>query len=259
MKKTHTASTNHSIKQDKVEREEALQVITELEIAQSRIIQSLNERMFDLRKEIEALKKSSNLAQTKESYVSPTGILSGKPVALAPLGAGKGSSTYEKSELSDKNGKKDKLLQIVFLVSIMAFFASSASYTLGFLTTQDSSSTVESNIAFDQSLGVYTDSRCTQNLTCIDWGTILPGENVSYILYARNLGNKSFTLQLQTLDLSPSLLSADVLLTWDYRGQVMEPTDVVPIVLSLSVSPDIENVNTFTHNIVLTTRPIESS
>lgn len=105
-------------------------------------------------------------------------------------------------------------------------------------------------IGFD----VYADKACTSSLTQIDWGSLGPGEMAVFTMYARNSGNVNFTLSFNTSDWSPAGASTYLLVAWNYSGQVVRTLEVVAISTTLTVSPSISGVTSFSYtmNIVAT-------
>jgi len=52
---------------------------------------------------------------------------------------------------------------------------------------------------------------------------------------------------------NPAYLSDHVSVSWDYTGQVLAVDDVLPVVLMLAVSPDLDNVGAFSYDLGITT------
>lgn len=102
-------------------------------------------------------------------------------------------------------------------------------------------------------LGVYTDAACTQPVTAIDWGSLASDEQKTFAVFLRNVGNTSCVLQLNTMNWNPSDLSDHMIVSWDYAGQVLAVDDILPVVFTLTVSPDLENAGAFSYDLVITT------
>lgn len=98
-------------------------------------------------------------------------------------------------------------------------------------------------IGFD----VFADKACTVPLTQIDWGTIGPSEMAAVTMYARNSGNVNVTLSFNTTDWTPAGANAYLLVAWNYSGQVIKPLEVTAISVTLTVSPSITGVNSFSY------------
>lgn len=51
---------------------------------------------------------------------------------------------------------------------------------------------------------------------------------------------------------NPKAASRYITLSWDYGGQSISPNNVVPVVLTLSVSKDISGITNFSFDIIIT-------
>ncbi|MDH5438491.1 MAG: hypothetical protein OEX76_06280 [Candidatus Bathyarchaeota archaeon] len=100
-------------------------------------------------------------------------------------------------------------------------------------------------------VGVYWDQTCANTVTSIDWGTIEPGSTVNKTCYIRNEGNSVSTLALQTSSWNPSNATDYISLSWDYGGQSVNPSAVVRVTFTLSVSSGIQNITNFSFDITI--------
>lgn len=96
------------------------------------------------------------------------------------------------------------------------------------------------NIAI--SIGFYWDKNCSDHVTFIDWGHIEPGSTRDIIVFVRNEGNTSATLSMSTSNWIPSESTSFVHLSWNYTGEIIEESRVLPVTLSLSVDANIEEI-----------------
>ena len=94
-------------------------------------------------------------------------------------------------------------------------------------------------------VGVYKDYECIENVTFIDWGILGPGERTDFVVYVRNEGNTKLKLNIMTSHWNPEIASKYITLEWTPRDCTINPSEVVPITLTLSVSPNIESVTNF--------------
>jgi hypothetical protein len=116
-----------------------------------------------------------------------------------------------------------------------------------------SSKTVSSSgIIATATLGVYSDSACTQSLTSIDWGTISPGSSVTRTIYVKNLGTAQLTLSMTKTSWNPASANGPITLTWNRGGTVLAANQVATATLTLGVSSSISGIATFSVNIVIT-------
>jgi hypothetical protein len=101
-------------------------------------------------------------------------------------------------------------------------------------------------------VGVYSDSACTLNLTSIDWGSVYPGGSVSRTIYVKNTGNVPITLTMTTTAWNPASAAGQITVTWDKENATLNPGQSTSATLTLTVSPSISGVTSFSMNIVIT-------
>lgn len=101
-------------------------------------------------------------------------------------------------------------------------------------------------------VGVYSNSACTSKVSSIDWGSLTPSSTVSKTIYIRNEGNKRLSLSMTTGNWNPQSASNYITLTWNRGGTVLEVGQVVQATLTLSVSPSISGVTSFSFEITIT-------
>ena len=100
-------------------------------------------------------------------------------------------------------------------------------------------------------VGVYEDFDCTVPLSYIDWGMLEPSDVRNEIAYIQNEANVPIILTLTTQDWVPSNASDFISLTWDYDGSEIAVDAVVEVVFSLTVSPDISAIESFSFDIII--------
>ncbi|RLI11174.1 hypothetical protein DRO25_02420 [Candidatus Bathyarchaeota archaeon] len=102
-------------------------------------------------------------------------------------------------------------------------------------------------------VGVYWDNACTNNVTSIDWGFLEPGATVNKTVYIKNEGNTPMVLNITTDNWNPASASENITLSWNREGYVLNTTaPVVQAILTLSVSPNISGVTSFSFDIIIT-------
>jgi hypothetical protein len=102
------------------------------------------------------------------------------------------------------------------------------------------------------SLGVYSDSACTQQLTSIDWGTISPGGSVVRTMYLKNTGDAQLMLSMMTSGWSPTGAGSSMSVSWNREGVVLSAGQSIGATLTLTVSSGIGGITSFGVNIVIT-------
>ena len=102
-------------------------------------------------------------------------------------------------------------------------------------------------------VGVYWDNACTNNVTSIDWGFLEPGATVNKTVYIKNEGNTPMMLNITTDNWNPASASENITLSWNREGYVLNTTaPVVQAILTLSVSPNISGITSFSFDIIIT-------
>lgn len=102
-------------------------------------------------------------------------------------------------------------------------------------------------------VGVYRDENCTSEVSSINWGIIEPGSSENVTVYIRNEGNSVASLSMDTSNWSPSNASNYIVLSWDYGGQNIGIDEVIRVTLTLSISPDISGITSFSFDIIIMT------
>ncbi len=100
-------------------------------------------------------------------------------------------------------------------------------------------------------IGVYNDQALTQSALSIDWGTLTPGTSVTRSLYIKNLGNTLVTLSLATANWTPTTANGPLTLTWNLEGASLAPSGVAMATLTLSVSPIVNGITTFSMDVII--------
>jgi hypothetical protein len=100
-------------------------------------------------------------------------------------------------------------------------------------------------------VGVYEDNKCSTPLVSIDWGAVDSGSNKNVTYYVRNEGKKALTLSMYTSNWNPSYASSYIALSWDYDGQPIDPNEVVQVTFTLSTSPSVEGIISFSFDFTI--------
>jgi len=100
-------------------------------------------------------------------------------------------------------------------------------------------------------VGVYWDNNCSSRVASIDWGLVEPSSVENVTVFIRNEGNAVVSLSLNATNWNPSNASDFIALSWD-SGQIIEPNEVIQVVLRLSVAPSIKGITTFSFDIRIT-------
>ena len=116
-------------------------------------------------------------------------------------------------------------------------------------TSQTLSST--GSIQTTAGIGVYSDSGCTSPQTSLSWGTLEPGGSQNVVCYIKNEGNTQTTLTMYASNWSPASAENYLTLNWNYDSNPIDIDVVVQITFTLTVSPDITGITTFSFDITI--------
>jgi hypothetical protein len=98
-------------------------------------------------------------------------------------------------------------------------------------------------------IGVYWDEEATRSVEAFDWGSMLPGAEKSFTVYIRNEGVLPLTLSVSTSNWNPTEAADYLTLTCSHSGQTIDTQITVPVTVTLTVSSDIMEINTFAFDI----------
>jgi len=101
-------------------------------------------------------------------------------------------------------------------------------------------------------VGIYAYDNKTGILTQINWGVLEPGQSKNFTCYVFNEGNTPITLTMSTENWTPTNAQTYVSLTWNYKGSQITPSDYVAVTFTLSVSANVQGLDTFSFTIVVT-------
>lgn len=108
-----------------------------------------------------------------------------------------------------------------------------------------------SRVISTANLGIYSDSACTQRITSINWGNILPSSSVTRTVYIKNTGNTALTLRMATTSWSPTAANGPITLSWNRENTVLNANQVTTATLTLRAQSSISGITTFSMSIVI--------
>jgi len=137
-------------------------------------------------------------------------------------------------------------------LAVYALIASvvAATSVMALLTTQKTLSGTGTIKAVG--IGVYWDLPCTNATSSLNFGLLEPGGSKNFTLYLKNNGNSPLTLSMTTQNWNPSTASSFMTLTWNREGQQISPNQVIQFVITLSVSPSVTGISSFSFDIIIT-------
>jgi hypothetical protein len=139
-------------------------------------------------------------------------------------------------------------LKLSLSTAIIVLVTIAIALTLTTYAAISTTQTVSSNGAVTTSanLGVYSNIGCTTPLSSVNWGTITPGANITQTVYIKNTGSGlSLALSMGTSNWTPVGANGPITLNWNQENTRLNPGKSCTTVLTLSVSPTIADVTTF--------------
>ena len=106
----------------------------------------------------------------------------------------------------------------------------------------------------DKDVGIetYWDSRCTERVSSIEWGSLEPGTDKTVTLFIKNKGKTPVTLSYYSSNWNPSEIMNYLSLMWDYTGQSIEFKEIVQVTFTLHISENVEPTENFSFDITIT-------
>jgi hypothetical protein len=101
-------------------------------------------------------------------------------------------------------------------------------------------------------VGIYWDQTCKNETLSFNWERMHAGSANNLTVYIRNEVNSAASLSLGTSNWTPSASSNYISLNWNYSGQVLRVDQVIPLELTLTVSPTIIEITDFSFNTIIT-------
>ncbi len=111
----------------------------------------------------------------------------------------------------------------------------------------------QGNIEIDAvGVSIYSDYGCESALSSIDWGFVEPGSSNEAVMYIRNEGSVSITLNMSVDDWEPDLASDHLTVSWDREGTELGVGSVARAIITLVVDTAVSNVTNFSFDVTVT-------
>ena len=101
-------------------------------------------------------------------------------------------------------------------------------------------------------VGLYTDQACTTPAESIQWGQLEPGAKASQTVYIRNEGNSNTTLTMTLSNWNPANSFNSISLNWNYTGQILDISQVIPVRFTLFILENIQGITDFSFDVTIT-------
>jgi hypothetical protein len=112
--------------------------------------------------------------------------------------------------------------------------------------------TSSGSITTSPNIGVYSDSACTTSITSINWGSLSAGDSTTHTVYVKNTGTASMTLSMIANNWSPAGADTYLTISWNQQGTELSAGQSVTAIITLTVSPSITGISSFSNTITLT-------
>jgi hypothetical protein len=112
---------------------------------------------------------------------------------------------------------------------------------------------VQANTIQGIGVGIYWNQECTNRTLSLNWGSTVAGSSSNLTVYIRNEGDSAVSLRLSASEWIPSNAPSYMSLNWNYINQVLKVGEVIPLELTLSVSPTISDIKNFSFDVIVTT------
>ena len=147
---------------------------------------------------------------------------------------------------------KRKLSIITALLALVVIGLALSLTAFSVITTSTSLASA-GTVSTSANLGVYSDSACTQPLSSITWGTLTPGGTSTQTIYVKNTSSSlSLTLDMTTNSWSPASANGPITITWNQQSTDLQPGQSTAATLTLTVSPSISDITSFSDQIDIT-------
>lgn len=103
-------------------------------------------------------------------------------------------------------------------------------------------------------INVYWDAACTQQISTIDWGNLVPDSFAVKNIYVKNWGATSVTISLTVTGWSPVNADDYIHLSWNRDGDVLTGGMALEAVLTMTVYPNVTQsaIGAFSTNTIIT-------
>lgn len=99
---------------------------------------------------------------------------------------------------------------------------------------------------------LWADANRTTTLATINWGSLNPGDTHAVLGWAQNTQNVNFTLSFVTYNWNPTSAQQYLVFGWNYTGQIIQPSQIVPLQITLQALPNVTGITTFSFDINMT-------
>jgi hypothetical protein len=148
--------------------------------------------------------------------------------------------------------KKDMAMQKSTIAGMTVAVTAVVMLTAVFAALQTNKTFSNTGTLTTVNVGAFSDAGCTQTLSTIDWGTIVPGSSANKTIYIKNTGTAKISLNMTVTAWSPASASGYMTLTWNREDTVLNVGASVATLLVLTVSGSVSGITNFSCNATIT-------
>jgi hypothetical protein len=149
-------------------------------------------------------------------------------------------------------GNYDKKIITATIALIILVFA--LSFITPVISKKPDKVTKPSNAeAIDGGAGIeiFWDSKCTNRVSSIDWGSLEPGTDKTVTLFIKNKGKNQVTLSYHVSNWKTNEIANYLNIIWDYNGQRIGFKEVFQVRFTLYASENAATTENFSFDITI--------
>jgi hypothetical protein len=150
--------------------------------------------------------------------------------------------------VQEPNNLDKKILAVTATLLICVF---ALSLVTPALSKKPDKTVNEFSNARDVGIEIYWNSKCTERVSSIEWGSLEPGTDKTVTLFIKNKGKTPVTLSHYSSNWNPSEIVNYLSLTWDYTGHSIEFKETVQVTFTLHISENVEPTENFSFDITI--------
>jgi hypothetical protein len=147
----------------------------------------------------------------------------------------------------------------LFLVAIVAIISVASTTLVSILLSESDSEVYLPSLGTIKTIGVevYWDPNGENRIETLSWDEIkieklewneIKTETVNTTVYVKSVSNFIVTLNLNLTDWNPEAISDYITISWDYNGTRLNPSEVIPVTITLSASSSDAFINYLVEN-----------
>ena len=138
----------------------------------------------------------------------------------------------------------------IILVAIVAIISIASTTLVSILLSESESDVYLPSLGTIKTIEVevYWDPNGENKRENLSWDEIETGKSVNTTLYIKSVSNSIVTLNLNITDWNPEAISDYITISWDYNETQLNPSDIIPVTMTLSASSSDDFINYLVSN-----------